>query len=298
MGNLILVVDDDPMVHKLLEYTLKSEEEFTSDKCLSAEEAQEYLADHKEVLAIILDWEMPGMNGLELLAWLKQQERYKDIPVIMLTGRDKKEEIKMGIDAGAYYYVTKPFNKEFLLSVLRAAVSEYLNIKQLAEQVQEARNPFANMQKGTFHVRTIDEGQKLSVLIANATPDPESNLIICELLNNAIEHGNLAISYDEKSDLIDRNELHDEMERRLLMPEYKDRYATIDIEMLQDRIVITVEDMGAGFDYTKYLTFDEARVFDNHGRGIAMANTMLDINYVGKGNIVQVNIPLHSLVEA
>lgn len=298
MGNLILVVDDDPMVHKLLEYTLKSEEEFTSDKCLSAEEAQEYLADHKEVLAIILDWEMPGMNGLELLAWLKQQERYKDIPVIMLTGRDKKEEIKMGIDAGAYYYVTKPFNKEFLLSVLRAAVSEYLNIKQLAEQVQEARNPFANMQKGTFHVRTIDEGQKLSVLIANATPDPESNLIICELLNNAIEHGNLAISYDEKSDLIDRNELHDEMERRLLMPEYKDRYATIDIEMLHDRIVITVEDMGAGFDYTKYLTFDEARVFDNHGRGIAMANTMLDINYVGKGNIVQVNIPLHSLVEA
>ena len=298
MGNLILVVDDDPMVHKLLEYTLNSEEEFTSDKCLSAEEAQEYLADHKEVLAIILDWEMPGMNGLEMLGWLKTQERYKDIPVIMLTGRDKKEEIKMGIDAGAYYYVTKPFNKDFLLSVLRAAVTEYLNIKQLAEQVQEARNPFANLRKGTFHVRTIDEGQKLSVLIANATPDPQSNLIICELLNNAIEHGNLAISYDEKSDLIDRNELHDEMERRLLMPEYKDRYATVEFETLDDRIRVTVEDMGDGFDYTKYLTFDEARVFDNHGRGIAMANTMLDINYIGKGNIVQVNIPLHSLVEA
>lgn len=298
MGNLILVVDDDPMVHKLLEYTLNSEEEFTSDKCLSAEEAQEYLADHKEVLAIILDWEMPGMNGLEMLGWLKTQERYKDIPVIMLTGRDKKEEIKMGIDAGAYYYVTKPFNKDFLLSVLRAAVTEYLNIKQLAEQVQEARNPFANLRKGTFHVRTIDEGQKLSVLIANATPDPQSNLIICELLNNAIEHGNLAISYDEKSDLIDRNELHDEMERRLLMPEYKGRYATVEFETLDDRIRVTVEDMGDGFDYTKYLTFDEARVFDNHGRGIAMANTMLDINYVGKGNIVQVNIPLHSLVEA
>ena len=298
MSNLILVVDDDPMVHKLLEYTLNSDEEFTSDKCLSAEEAQEYLADHKEVLAIILDWEMPGMNGLEMLAWLKTQERYKDIPVIMLTGRDKREEIKMGIDAGAYYYVTKPFNKDFLLSVLRAAVSEYLNIKQLAEQVQEARNPFANMTKGSFQVRTIDEGQKLSVLIANATPDPQTNLIICELLNNAIEHGNLAISYDEKSDLIDRNKLHEEMERRLLMPEYKDRYATIDIEIHYDHLLVTVEDMGDGFDYKKYLTFDENRVFDNHGRGIAMANTMLDINYIGKGNIVQVNIPLHTMVEA
>lgn len=297
MANLVLTVDDDPMVHKLLDFTLK-DEDFTTTNCLSAEDAQEFLANHPDVLAIVLDWEMPGMNGLELLGWLKEQEKYKDIPVIMLTGRNKKEEIKMGIDAGAYYYVTKPFNKEFLLSVLRAAIAEYQNIKALEAQVKESRNPLSSLVQGQFQLRTIDEAQKLSVFIANATPEPEATLIICELFNNAIEHGNLGITYDEKSDLIDRNALHDEMESRLQQEPYKDRFATVSYEKTDDHILITVEDMGDGFDYAKYLTFDENRVFDNHGRGIAMANTMLDISYIGKGNIVKVNIPLGVAIPA
>lgn len=297
MANLVLTVDDDPMVHKLLEFTLKSEE-FTTNKCLSALEAQAFLADHPEVLAIVLDWEMPGMSGLELLIWLKGQEKYKDIPVIMLTGRNKKEEVKMGIDAGAYYYVIKPFNKDFLLSLLRAAIAEYENLKQLSLRVKEAQNPLSSLVQGKFEFRTIDEAQKLSVFIANATPEPEATLIICELFNNAIEHGNLAITYDEKSELIDSNRLFDEMDRRLAQAPYNERFATVKFNKTQEKIEITVEDMGEGFDYHQYLTFDENRVFDNHGRGIAMANTLLDISYQGKGNIVQVNIPLGVAVSA
>ena len=291
MGDLVLVIDDDPVVHKLLEHAFK-EDDYEVASCMNAEEAQDYLADHKEVQAIILDWEMPGMTGLEFLKHIKQIDKYKEIPVIMLTGRNKREEIKMGIDAGAYYYVTKPFAKEILLSVLRSAIAEYQVIKQLEEQVAEAKNPFANLYKGTFRIKTIQDAQKLSVLIANATPAPQENLMICELFNNAIEHGNLNISYDEKSELIDRNELRSEIERRLEDVRYKDREARVDFKRMDTALKVTIEDMGDGFDYNKYLTFDENRVFDNHGRGIAMANTLLNIKYFGKGNKVSVTIPL------
>lgn len=293
MSNLVLSVDDDPMVHKLLEFTLRNED-FDTATTLSAEEAQEFLnSDAQDVLAIILDWEMPGMDGLEFLKWLKTQERYKDIPVIMLTGRSKREEIQMGIDAGAYYYVTKPFSKDLLLSILRSAINEFNTIRKLSDQVQNAKNPLSSLRNGTFHIKTIEEAQKLSIFIANASPMPQESLMICELFNNAIEHGNLGITYEEKTDLVDSDALTDEIERRLNSPEYGEKYATVNFLKGDSDIRVVIEDMGNGFEYQKYLHFDEDRVFDNHGRGIAMANTMLNIEYKGKGNIVEVSIPLH-----
>lgn len=290
-GRLILAIDDDPMVHKLLEFSLKDEN--YPLQCISgAEDAKKLLADGDlDVLVIILDWEMPGMNGVEFLTWLKSQEKYRGIPVIMLTAKNSKSDIKTGIDAGAFYYVTKPFNKEFLRSILNAAISDHLTLKNLQQQVETSRNPFASLFEGTFRFRTMEEAQKLSVLIANTTPSPDENLIICELFNNAIEHGNLAITYQEKTALIDANELLSEIRRRLSLPEYKDRYAEVKFKRDDDKIAITIIDQGKGFDFKRYLDFDANRVFDTHGRGIALANSVLNIRYVGKGNKVVIHIP-------
>ncbi|MDX2002209.1 MAG: response regulator [Chitinophagales bacterium] len=291
MGHLILAIDDDAMVHKLLEFSLK-DEGFQVEPLLGAKEAQAFLSNNgKDVVTIILDWEMPGMSGLDFLQWLKAQEQYKSIPVIMLTGRSRKEEIKAGIDAGAYYYVTKPFNKEFLKSILKAAIADYLQIKVLREQIEHTKNPFSLLVDGLFKFRTMEEAQRLSVLIANASPSPEETLIICELFNNAIEHGNLGITYQEKSKFIEEGKLQEEIKRRLHAPEHASKYAEVRYMHGPDALVVSIEDQGIGFDYEKYLTFDEARVFDTHGRGIAMANTILDIHYVGKGNKVVVTIP-------
>lgn len=294
MTNKILIVDDDPMIHKLIGFSLK-EEDHDFDSRLNAEEAQVYLeTHHTQVNAIILDWEMPGMNGLELLKWMKSQKRYQEIPVVMLTANSERQDIQKGIEAGAYYYVTKPFNKDFLQSILSAAISDYTYKKNLVVELREAQNPFRNLITGSFKIKTLKEAQRLSVNIANATASPEETLMICELLNNAIEHGNLGISYQEKSELIDREKLNEEIENRLQSPEYKDKYARVDFKHNNDKIKIFIEDQGVGFEYKKYLQFDESRVFDSHGRGIAMANSMLNIRYIGKGNKVEVNIPLFS----
>ncbi|MGE5462637.1 MAG: hypothetical protein ACM3PS_04745, partial [Syntrophothermus sp.] len=80
-------------------------------------------------------------------------------------------------------------------------------------------------------------------------------------------------------------------ERRLALPEHAAKYATARITREADKLTAFIEDQGPGFDYARFLVMDESRAFDNHGRGIAMANSCLQLEYLGKGNKVLVTIP-------
>jgi len=63
---------------------------------------------------VLLDWNMPGMNGLEVLKAIKADERFKDIPVMMVTTEGEKKNIIQAIQAGATNYLIKPFTQEEL----------------------------------------------------------------------------------------------------------------------------------------------------------------------------------------
>lgn len=292
MNTRILAVDDDPMIHKMLEFAFRNEGLEIIAKQNGAEAKEIIQNGRLDFQTVILDWEMPGMNGLDLLKWLKKEERYKDIPVIMLTSHSKKKDIQKGIEAGAYYYVTKPFNKELLKSFVQRAVHDFAELNALKKNLSEAQNPFGNLFSGIFRIRTLQEAQRLSVLIANASASPDKALLICELLNNAIEHGNLGIGYEEKTKFIEEDALIKIISERLESPENKNKFASVEITRNSDFLKVLVVDQGEGFDYKRFLDFDPQRVFDNHGRGIAMANSMLHIRYLEKGNKVEALIPL------
>ncbi|GIV34585.1 MAG: hypothetical protein KatS3mg031_2120 [Chitinophagales bacterium] len=288
----LLLVDDDPMIHRLVDFALR-EEGYELIKMDNGFQAKKWLENHHdEIHAMVLDWEMPGMSGLDLLSALKKEDAFKDIPVVMLTAYGGKSDIQRGIEAGAYYYLTKPFNKDFLCSILRRAVYDYQQLLELKHKLSVSQNPLSNMLRGIFEFRTLQEAQKLSILIANASKTPDKALLICELLNNAVEHGNLGIGYEEKTRLIEQNRLVDEIMERLNKPEYRNKCATVEIIREKDVLKVVIKDQGNGFDYNRYLEFDSARMFDNHGRGIAIARSMLDIQYIGKGNVVQAIIPI------
>lgn len=294
MPEILLTVDDDPMVHRMLEFAFRDNGYSVIAKS-NASDARLFMEErHAEVGVMVLDWEMPGITGLELLRQLKKDERFKEIPVVMLTSRSEIAEIQQGIDAGAYYYITKPFNKEFLKSIVHRAVYDYRQLKELRKQLSESQNPLGNMLKGTFRIRKMEEAHKLSLLIANASQTPERALMICELLVNAVEHGNLGIGYEEKTRLIEEDRLVDEILHRMDLPEYRNKFVTINISRDSGSLRVLVEDEGEGFDFSRFLRFDESRAFDNHGRGIALATSMLDVHYLGKGNRVEVTIPLVS----
>jgi anti-sigma regulatory factor (Ser/Thr protein kinase) len=111
---------------------------------------------------------------------------------------------------------------------------------------------------------------------------------LTELLVNAIEHGNLGISYAEKKRLRLEGGWNDEVARRQRLPEYRDREVRVRVARRPDCFEFTVSDEGAGFDWRRYLDFDPERAADPNGRGIAMARLLSfsRLEYLGSGNAV------------
>ena len=101
----ILVVDDEPNVHVALARQLKVDpyEVFTAE---SSDEALQLLGKHTFAV-IVADYLMPKMNGFEVLEKLKADEKTKDIPVILLTNLNQKDEIEKGLVLGADDYMIK-----------------------------------------------------------------------------------------------------------------------------------------------------------------------------------------------
>lgn len=140
-----------------------------------------------------------------------------------------------------------------------------------------------------FQARTIDDIQSISKQISKLLPNsPNSYLGISELGINAIEHGNLGISYDDKTQLLRDFQWQSEIDRRLALPENLHKQVHINVYIGTEQAVIQLEDEGKGFNWEHYLTFCEERLRDNHGRGIAVANSICfdNIEFVSPGNIV------------
>lgn len=117
MSNKVLVVDDDPTIRMMVQSMLEAEgfQVQLAEDGLQGVAAVEKAEQSQEFSLIILDVVMPGMNGLDVLAKLKVQEHTQAIPVLMLTGESKAEDIMAGYNVGADYYITKPFTRQQLL---------------------------------------------------------------------------------------------------------------------------------------------------------------------------------------
>ncbi len=287
----VLVVEDDVLMRSVIERMLK----LSAYNVLGAgdgRQAQSILrSSAKKVSAILLDWRMPEMSGIEFLHWIKKEPEFEHIPVIMETSMILPEHIKQGIDAGAFYYLTKPIEEKVMRSIVQAAVADLRQKESLIEKIRRGDKAFAQLFEGTFRFRTPEEAEFLAVSIANSSPDPEKAIFISELLSNAIEHGNLGITYDEKTNLIESDVLNKEVHRRLMLPEYADKFVTLYLSRSKEGLRIVIKDEGKGFDFRKYLKLDETRVFHNHGRGIALTGEYLALEYHGNGSEVTVTIP-------
>jgi sigma-B regulation protein RsbU (phosphoserine phosphatase) len=186
----------------------------------------------------------------------------------------------------------KPVKKELLFSTIKAAIRDSDRKKDLLNKLRESEQSFKFLTEGEFHFRTVQEGDSLAIRIANECPNPQEAILISELFANAVEHGNAGLSYEEKTNFIALNRLNEEVERRLSMSENRNKFVHVHFRRLPDRIQVVVQDMGDGFEFEKFLHLDDDRVFHNHGRGIAILNTLYPLRYMGSGNKVTVEIPL------
>lgn len=129
----ILVVDDNPVIVKLLDAML-DRAGYQVVHAASGTEALEILATWTPDL-ILLDIDMPGVSGLEACRIIKTEPCTADIPIIFVTASDNKEDIVAGFAAGAQDYIIKPSTKEELL----ARVRTHLALCQTQKALKESR---------------------------------------------------------------------------------------------------------------------------------------------------------------
>lgn len=292
MADAVLVADDDRDILRTTSAHLESGG-YAVATALDGEEARKIITEEpRRFSTILLDWHLPRLTGIDLLRWLKTQPELRDIPVIIETGLSHPDQIREGIEAGAFYYLPKPFDRNLLLSIVSTALVDFHEHASLTKRLRVSENPFRSLVEGTFRIQTLDEGEHMSAWIANSCPDPDKASGINELFANAVEHGNLGITYEEKTLYVESGTWLQEVQRRLLLPENEGKFVEVNIRRTPEAIFVEIADQGNGFEYARYLHFDESRVFDNHGRGIAIARVTLGLEYLEGGRKVRVTVPL------
>jgi len=294
VGLKLLIVDDeafnlDILAHHLLRAGFDVIEADDGAVALAK------LEENPDINGIVLDRMMPNMDGMEFMARIKADARFKNIPVVMQTAAAGTQQVLQGIEAGVFYYLTKPYEPEVLLAIVNSALSDVRAEKALKEEIGKHRRTLGPMKHSYFEFRTLEDARNLAFYIAACFPEPEQVVFgLSELMINAVEHGNCGVAYKEKTALMLSSGWEAEINRRLQLPEIRDRVGALTYAASKDAIVVRIKDEGSGFDWHQYLELSPDRLTDPHGRGIALTRKVAfdSVEYQGCGNEVVCSIRL------
>lgn len=144
----ILIIDDAALSSRVLAYMVRdiADVEVAVDGESGLMQAVQWLPD-----LILLDVEMPGMNGFEVCKQLKEREDTRDIPVIFVTSCDTTDDELMGLEAGAVDFISKPFNPPIALQRIRT----HLTLKHQSDMLRELAS--RDGLTGAFNRRYFDQ---------------------------------------------------------------------------------------------------------------------------------------------
>lgn len=111
----VLVVDDSKLMHKMYEVMLR---QYPLVYASDGRQALDRLQEHADIDLVLLDINMPNMNGLEFLAELRSDAARADLQVVVISTEGREEDTARGLEAGATAYIKKPFHSEEILDVI------------------------------------------------------------------------------------------------------------------------------------------------------------------------------------
>lgn len=261
----------------------------------SAHEGLQVLRDHgASISCIVMSYFLPDMEGVEFLRTIKRNLDWNYIPTLVITSDINENNLVESVNAGAFYYLERPFGDDVFVSVMNKALKDYttyLFYLSKAQNVHIARL----VDSGRFRFQTFKEGYEVadwlaSLCLGRARDDIVVGFI--ELLINAVEHGNLEVGYEEKTAMMKEGDYLNRLVERLAEPKYRDRYVTVEFHREHKELVVNITDEGKGFDSAKYMVMDKSRLFHSHGKGILMAKNLYfsELEYNEKGNSVTVRV--------
>lgn len=142
----VLIADDDLVPRRLLQRLLEEEgHEVTAVG--GGDQAWFLLQESDAPKLVILDWMMPGLDGLEVCRRVRRQPTSEPPYLILVTSRDSKEDVVAGLSSGANDYVTKPFDRSELRARVRVAVDVLELRAALARRVHELERALAEVKQ-------------------------------------------------------------------------------------------------------------------------------------------------------
>jgi DNA-binding response OmpR family regulator len=190
--NMVLVVEDDTEMRELLRIELEAEGFTILTATNGAQAVSTARTEQPEV--ILMDVQMPVMNGVEAAEILKDDHDTRHIPIIMITALERKEDIIKGFEAGAIDYITKPF----FLPELKARVNAVLRLKNIYDELiamreQLIKDEMLNTIKTTTSIiqETIDDN--LDIIIGRLNYFHQNQQYPSEKDFNIIENANANI---------------------------------------------------------------------------------------------------------
>lgn len=245
--------------------------------------------EQREPDILLLDYYMPGLDGLEVLERVRSAG--SQIPVIIMTAASEDGLILEALRLGATDFLRKPFEHLLLLKViLRREFQRYRtrNIHQVVGQ------------RITSHAIEFDFENDLSVasgvasfVVATMLRGEHAYAIrlgMEELLANAIEHGNLGLTLEDKTKALTEGGKvwSGLLQARAQQPPFRDRRVHVLTQLEGGIFEITVRDMGEGFNHAKLPDpLAEENLERPNGRGVYLARQQFDsVEYTGRGNVV------------
>lgn len=155
MSSTILVIEDEPAIQELIAVNLS----FAGHKVLRAYDAEQADTLIRAELPdlILLDWMLPGISGLAFARRLRNEERTRHVPVIMLTAKGAEQDKLDGLEAGADDYITKPFSPKELMARIKAV------LRRRAPQLTDDLTEVAGLSLDPSSHRLSGNGQPLNI---------------------------------------------------------------------------------------------------------------------------------------
>lgn len=156
----ILIVDDEEDILELIKYNLKSEGYLV----LTAQTGEEAIkiARQSSPDLMVLDLMLPGIDGLEVTRYLRNNEQTTELPIVMLTAKGEESDIVTGLELGANDYISKPFSPKVLVARIRSILRRRKKDDGTADKINQEGDMVIDRAR---HVVTI-EGEKLDLTLS------------------------------------------------------------------------------------------------------------------------------------
>ncbi len=267
----LLLVDDEPLNLKLYDKMLK-DFNFQIITATNGQECIEKVSEHSPDL-VILDWNMPVMDGIETLEILKKDATTKDIPVLMITGvMTSSEDLSFAMSIGAIDFLKKPFDKLELSARVR-------NILLLSESLKTLKVQYHHLEDKNIFITSLIESIPHSVIYCAL----EGVLLMCN-------------KFFENLLGIDKTELIGKSVYRYLLSEEVGFHVQKDVELVQSKVSLSYEKNV--FPGGKIFIVSKNLVFCDQGNPIGIITVFTDISDLKKANEDIVNTKKIELISS